>query len=89
MVSFPLPPLFLEIADGDSAAETSGGRYFRAANVKALEETYSEIDRLEKTQKEIPRYLEYDELFAWPAGAAILLVLLEIVLRGTVFRRIP
>jgi Ca-activated chloride channel homolog len=70
-------------------AEISGGRYFRAANVQGLEETYAEIDRLEKTKRETPRYLEYDELFAWPLGAAILVFIAELLLRGTVFRRIP
>lgn len=70
-------------------AQTTGGRYFRAEDTKGLKAIYDEIDRLERTQITASSYMEYDErfvLFAWPA---LLLLLLERFLLGTVFRRLP
>ncbi len=70
-------------------AETTSARYFRATDLEALRKVYDEIDTLEKTERETPRYLEYDEKFGWPLGAGIAVLLAELLLAGTVFRRVP
>lgn len=70
-------------------ATRTGGRSFRATDLEALKAIWSEIDRLERTERETPRYLEYEELCGLPLGAAVVLLVLEVVLGGTVFRRLP
>lgn len=70
-------------------AQNSGGRYFRATDTESLREIYKEIDRLEKTTIEEKGYLEYEELFPYFLMPAVVLILLEIVLAHTVFRKIP
>lgn len=70
------------------AAET-GGRYRRADSARALESIYKEIDKLERTEIETVRYVDYRELFMPFALAALALLALETALRTTLFRRIP
>lgn len=70
-------------------ADITGGRYFRATNTEKLREIYREIGELEKTRIEVKAFTQYTELFATYAGAGLLLVLLEVLLGGTVLRRLP
>ncbi|MFQ6614282.1 MAG: VWA domain-containing protein, partial [Fidelibacterota bacterium] len=44
-------------------ADRTGGKYFRAVDVKALKKIYAEIDRLERTEIEIKQFTHYRELF--------------------------
>lgn len=67
-------------------AAASGGKYFRATNNEKLEEIYSEIDSLEKTEIEEFRYYNYDEKFRPLVLLAGGLLLFEILLRLTIFR---
>ncbi|MBW8685798.1 vWA domain-containing protein [Chitinophaga rhizophila] len=70
------------------SAET-GGKYFRATNNKELENIYGEIDKLEKTKVEITSYKRFAEHFFPLAILALACMLLEVVLRYTVFRSLP
>ena len=70
-------------------AETTGGRYFRAADTDALKEVYAEIDRLEKTVSEGRLYTEDRELYQYAMFPGLGLVLLEILLACTRFRSLP
>jgi len=70
-------------------AETTGGRYFHAANTRALEEVYAEIGQLEKTISEGRLYTEYRELYQYAMFPGLGLVLLEILLACTRFRSLP
>lgn len=67
-------------------AATTGGKYFRATNSKKLEQIYNEINKLEKTEIEEFRYTNYEEKFRIFVLFAGLLLLLEIILRKTLFR---
>ena len=67
-------------------AKVTGGKYFRATNNKKLEAIYDEINKLEKTEIEEFKYYKYEEKFRpWIFIAGILL-LLEWLLRNTLFR---
>lgn len=70
------------------AAET-GGRYFRATDTESLKEVYDEIDKLEKSPSEEPRYTDYEEMAAWLLAPAVLLLLGELLLRHTLVRVLP
>ncbi|OZV70996.1 vWA domain-containing protein [Winogradskyella aurantia] len=67
-------------------AEATGGRYFRATNNKKLAEIYEEINKLEKTEIEERKYYNYEEKYRPLAILAGLLLLLELLLRHTIFR---
>lgn len=70
-------------------AQMTGGRYFRATDRESLEQIYSEIDTLEKTEIEVTEFTRYSELFHIPLGLALSLLFLEVMLRNTWLRRIP
>ncbi len=67
-------------------AKVTGGRYFRATNNETLEEIYNEINKLEKTEIEEFKYYRYEEKFRPWIWIASILLLLEWILRNTVFR---
>ncbi len=70
----------------EEIAEVTGGKYFRATNNKKLEAIYDEINKLEKTEVEEFKYYRYEEkyrIWVFIAGA---LLLLEWILRNTLFR---
>ena len=67
-------------------ADVTGGKYFRATDNETLEEIYDEINKLEKTDIEEFKYYRYEEKFRpWVLLAGALL-LLEWILRNTLFR---
>jgi Ca-activated chloride channel family protein len=70
-------------------AERTGGAYFRATDAKSLRDIYARIDELEKTELELERYTDYEDLYAWLVAPALLLLLLELLLLGTRFRKLP
>ncbi|MDG5490887.1 VWA domain-containing protein [Psychroserpens sp. SPM9] len=67
-------------------ADVTGGAYFRATDNKKLKEIYNEINKLEKTEIEEIKYTTYDEKYRPLLLIAIGLLLLEALLRLTVFR---
>ena len=70
------------------AGET-GGLYFRARDNTSLQNIYTEIDKLEKTKVDISVLKRYTEQFLPFAIAAAIFILLELVLRYTIFRKFP
>lgn len=67
-------------------ASETGGKYFRATNNKKLEDIYDEIDKLEKTEIEEFKYYNYEEKFRPLVLLALGLLVLEFLLRHTLFR---
>ncbi len=67
-------------------ARVSGGRYFRATNNEKLEAIYEEINKLEKTEIEELKYYQFEEKFRVWVFLAGALLLLEWILRNTLFR---
>jgi Ca-activated chloride channel family protein len=70
-------------------ANRTGGKYYRADNTERFQAIYAEIDKLEKTEKEMKKYTQHRELFAWAISPGLGLLLLELLLRHTVWRRLP
>lgn len=72
----------------DIAKETNG-KYFRATDSQVLAEIFTEIDQLEKTRMNVEYFAHTeDEPGVWP-WLALTFLLLELVLRYTVFRTQP
>ncbi len=70
-------------------ADETGGKYYRADNAEKFRQIYAEIDKLEKTEATINKYTEFKELFPWLVTAGLALLLIELALGQTVFRRLP
>jgi len=70
-------------------AKETGGQYYRATDNESLKNIYSEIDRLERSKIEVTAIRRFNEQFFPFALAAALLLLLELTLRWTVFRKFP
>lgn len=70
-------------------AETTGGVYRAAADAETLRSVYEEIDELEKSEIESMRFVDYREFFPPFLLAGLGVLVLEIILSSTVFRRIP
>jgi Ca-activated chloride channel homolog len=83
---FRMMPVEIDVELLKSIAKNTGGKYFRANNNSKLESIYAAINKLETTEIEELKFYDYDEMFrpfVWIAG---ILLLLEIVLRNTLFR---
>ena len=67
----------------------TGGQSFRATDTGSLETIYESINQLEKTTRKLKKYQRYDELYLWFLIPGLCLLLLELVLSQTRFRRLP
>jgi len=70
-------------------ADATGGLYFRATDAGSLKSIYDKINAMEKTDIKIKEYTNYSELFAYFLFPCLLIMLSEIILRNTLFRKIP
>lgn len=82
-------PVEIDETTLDNIAKKTGGRYFRATDNKSLKAIYEEIDKLEKTKIQVTEYCKKNEEYLPFAIAALVLLLLEILLRNTLLRHIP
>ena len=69
-------------------ADNSGGKYYRATSNQKLDEIYDEIDKLERSKIEVTEFRQFHEEFYPLVAWALALLLLEFILRMTVFRTI-
>lgn len=70
-------------------SELTTGRYFRATNEAGLEDIYSEIDRLEKTEIDTTVYTRYSEEYRKFLLLGFILLFLEWLLKNTLLKRLP
>ena len=54
-------------------ANKTGGKFFRATDIKALESIYNEIDTLERSEIEVKEYSNYNEIYIWILFPALIL----------------
>ena len=54
-------------------ANKTGGKFFRATDIKALESIYKEIDALERSEIEVKEYSNYTEIYIWILFPALIL----------------
>ncbi|NKB65549.1 MAG: VWA domain-containing protein [Candidatus Latescibacteria bacterium] len=72
-----------------AVAQRTGGLYFRATSEEKLEEIYRQISQMEKTLVETQVHVDYSERFVYFLSAGLGLLLLEVALGQSRFRRIP
>ena len=67
-------------------ADETEGEYFRATDNTSLKEIYDEIDKLEKTKIEEFKYYNYTEKYRLLVILAGIFLILEFILRNTLFK---
>ncbi|WP_299712316.1 VWA domain-containing protein [uncultured Tenacibaculum sp.] len=67
-------------------ADETEGEYFRATDNSSLKEIYDEIDKLEKTKIEEFKYYNYTENYRFFVFLAGIFLILEFILRNTLFK---
>ncbi len=70
-------------------AELTDGRYYRARDEEGLREVYDEISSLETTKIKTKQYLQFRELYMYLLTAGLGLILVEVVISQTRFRKLP
>lgn len=73
----------------EEMASVTGGRFFLAKDARGLRDVYGEIDRMERSEIESVRHVDYREIYPPFAVSALVLLVLELLLSSTLFRRIP
>jgi len=67
-------------------ANVTGGKFFRATDVAALESIYQEIDLLERSEIEVKEYTNYVEIYGWFIIPAFLIGLGMETTRRSIFQ---
>jgi Ca-activated chloride channel family protein len=70
-------------------ASITGGRYFKTADAEGLKKVLGEIDKLEKTTVESPRFVDYSEYGPKIAVIAIFALILGFIAENIFFIKTP
>lgn len=68
-------------------AEKTGGRFFRARDIRQLQEIYQVLDEIEPVSDISQQFREIEELYHWPLAASLILVLIPAVFRVAAMRK--
>ena len=79
----------LDVTTLKQVAEIGNGEFYRATDTQSLEAIFKQIDKLEKSTFELKKYSQYRDLFPWFVGAGAGLLLLQMILSQTIWRRVP
>jgi Ca-activated chloride channel homolog len=88
-IGYQMQPVDIDEDTLQKIASMTGGKYYRADNSQKFQAIYAEIDKLEKTEADVKKFAHHDELFAWVITPGLGLLLLEVLLRHTLWRRLP
>lgn len=70
-------------------AEIGGGQFFRATDTASLNEIFTQIDKLEKTEVKLNRKVDWQDVYQVFLGIGASLALLHWVLGQTIWRTLP
>ena len=70
-------------------AEIGGGQFFRATDTASLNDIFSQIDKLEKTEVKLNKKVDWRDFYQTFLGAGLALALLYWLLGQTIWRTIP
>ncbi|MGM9698614.1 MAG: VWA domain-containing protein [Prevotella sp.] len=82
-------PVEIDTKTLSEIAKTTHGDFYRATNTQELKKIYKEIDQLEKSKMNVKKFKKKYDAFQPFVTIAAIALLLEILLRITIFRRIP
>jgi len=70
-------------------ANIAGGQFFRATDTKSLAEIYGDIDKMEKSTVKVKKYQQYRDLFPYCIMSGVGLLIAQLLLSQTVWRKLP
>jgi Ca-activated chloride channel family protein len=70
-------------------AKIADGQFFRATDTKSLEQIFKDIDKLEKTTVAVKKYQQYRDLFPVCVMAGCGLLIAQILLSETIWKKLP
>ena len=82
-------PVDIDTKTLKNIASVTDGNFYRATNTNELKQIYRDIDKLEKTKMKVKKYSKHNEVYQLFVFAAFIFLFLEILLRNTLWRRIP
>ena len=82
-------PVSFNEAGLKEVARIANGRFFRATDTKSLETIYSDIDKLEKTTVSAKKYQQYRDLFPLCIMSGAGLLIAQLLLSQTIWRKLP
>jgi len=88
-IGYEQVPVDVDVDTLKKIADSTGGKYYRADTTENFHSIYDDIDKLEKTEATVKKYSHYTELFTWAVAAGLALLLAEVGLANTIWRRIP
>lgn len=88
-IEYQMQPVVIDEATLKQIASVTGGKYFRATGNSVLRDIFDEIDRLEKSEIDVKHFSHTEDCYLPWAIAALVLLLLELIIRQTWLRTIP
>lgn len=88
-IEYQPQPVVIDEATLKQIASITGGKYFRATGNRVLQDIFSAIDQLEKSEIDVRHFSHTEDCYLPWALAALGLLLLELILRQTWLRTIP
>ncbi len=70
-------------------AQSTNGQYFHATDKEALKKIYASINQLEKSKVEVTTYNRYTDKYLTWLIAGLILIVIEMILRYTLFKKFP
>lgn len=70
-------------------ARIAEGQFFRATDTRSLEAIYRDIDKMEKTTVSVKKYQQYRDLFPVCLMSGIGILIAEILLSQTIWKKLP
>jgi Ca-activated chloride channel family protein len=70
-------------------AQIAGGQFFRATDTKSLQEIYRDIDKMEKSTVTVSKYQQYRDLFPICIMAGCGVLLAQVLLSETIWKKLP
>jgi Ca-activated chloride channel family protein len=70
-------------------ANLTKGEYFRATNNESLREIYQRIDKMEKTKISVTEFKKFEDRFFFFGLVALILLLIDALIKNTILRSIP
>ena len=70
-------------------AKIAEGQFFRATDTQSLEQIYRDIDKLEKSTVAVKKYQEYRDLFSVCIASGAGLLVAQVLLSQTIWKKLP
>jgi Ca-activated chloride channel homolog len=86
---FAMQEVIIDEALLTEIANKTGGKYYRATDTKALQQIFTEIDKLEKSKLKIKTHKQVKELYYGVLLIAFVLLTLAFVLDRTLLKKFP